>query len=66
MSLRNSAKIEQGFELKPPACHSCVHFAIKRARNISQTYPRCMLGDFVTTPHSICDRWQSKQGEVIA
>lgn len=77
---RRRARREQGFELNPARCINCNNYQppihgvpVKRAIVFNIDPPRkhyvparCKVGDFEVLPHSICDKWAGKNGEVLA
>lgn len=55
---RNRIKESMGFEKSPPGCRQCVHYHWTKHSN-----PMCTLAGFVVEPSSICDLWQTRDGQ---
>lgn len=72
--VRKKAKQTQGFELNPPRCVNCQHLRAPKwglpALNGKAQHPyvamACGLGNFQVLAHSICDKWEGKDGETLA
>jgi hypothetical protein len=60
MRKKDRARIQSamGFERSPPGCRDCVHFHHHPHGN-----PMCTLAGFVVEPSSICDLWQTNDGD---
>lgn len=56
---------QQGYDLTPPACCNCVRLRWQHAtpRSIKQRMTVCSVGEFTVFLHSVCDRWEGKNGE---
>lgn len=56
---------EQGFELNPPRCGSCVHYIPDSVSVVNgtrfYTHPYCSLGDINVFPRSLCDSWRDRK-----
>jgi hypothetical protein len=68
MSKKIMIKRDQGWEASPPLCRNCDYFLNGGMRSHPKAgyFPHmCGMGQFNTTPYSVCDKWTAK-GEVLA
>lgn len=58
---------EMGYERKPARCANCIHFhqGMWGPKNVVEITPRCMLGNFNTGCHAVCDKWQGRDGATV-
>lgn len=61
-------KAAMGFELSPARCMNCKAFKPAMhgvPERHPYKHPKCSVGGFIVKPSSICDKWESTEGEVL-
>ena len=65
---KKALRKEVDFEFNPPRCINCINF-IPPVHGVPgrkfYRAPKCMLHDFEVKPHSICNIWSGRSGEVL-
>lgn len=59
---------EVDFEFNPPRCINCCHFTPPEHGVPERKFyraPQCSLHEFEVKPHSICNVWIGRAGEVL-
>lgn len=57
-----------GFEFNPPRCINCRYYQPPIYGVPGKTAyraPKCEIGGFNVNPHSICDLWTGRNGDVL-